>query len=103
MERTLNRYEKIGEFVTRKLGDESILVPVRTGPADLNSVWVLNGVASSIWALLDSAADDEAITARVVAEYDVAPEKASLDVAACLGSLAEAGLIRCRETRETSP
>ncbi len=50
---TLRRSES---FVSRKVGDDIILVPVRAGVANLEAVFTMNAVGSAIWNRIDGTA-----------------------------------------------
>ncbi|HOB85039.1 MAG TPA: PqqD family protein, partial [Bacteroidales bacterium] len=40
-------------IVTRKTGDECVLIPVTNNIADMNSVYTLNETGAFIWELID--------------------------------------------------
>lgn len=80
-------------FVTRRIADEAIIVPVVSGVGDLDAIFTLNEVASHIWALIETPTTVQAIVADVVRVFDVSPDRAEHDVIEFLDTLAEAGLI----------
>ena len=80
--------------VTRRIADETILVPVTGDVADLDAVYTLNEVGSFIWQLIDGERSAHAIAEAVSAEYDVSPEVASSDVAEFLDRLVSRRLAR---------
>jgi hypothetical protein len=45
-------YKKSDSMVSRKIGDESILVPIRQNAGDLDSIYTLNDTAAYIWGLI---------------------------------------------------
>jgi hypothetical protein len=47
------RYQKNPDMVSRLIGDEFILVPIRRNVADLESVFTLGGTGVRIWELID--------------------------------------------------
>jgi hypothetical protein len=59
----------------------------------MDSVYTLNEVGSTIWALLDGRTSLDRIVAAVCDQYEVAPEEARRDVTDLIDSLAAAGLI----------
>ncbi|HEV3217121.1 MAG TPA: PqqD family protein [Vicinamibacterales bacterium] len=81
-------------FVTRRIGGETILVPVTAEVADLDSVYTLNEVGSFVWDLIDGRRSAQAIAEAVSAEYDVAIEQATLDVDELVTALEAKGLAR---------
>jgi hypothetical protein len=80
--------------VARRFGRETLLVPVCGGVGDLDSVYTLNEVGTTIWeALAEPKAIDD-LVALVTREYDVTPERAREDIDAYLADLTELGLVR---------
>lgn len=87
------RFRVSCECATRKIGDETIVVPVRARAADLESIYTLNEAGSAIWALLDGERSVADIAKALSDEFEV-PEGAALeDVNRFLSALAEAGLV----------
>jgi hypothetical protein len=84
------------EFVTRRIADETIIVPIVGGVGDLDAIFTLNEVASRIWTLIDAPAPTtvRAIVGDVVRAFDVDADRAERDVVEFLEQLAEAGMIR---------
>jgi len=87
-------YEQASEFVLRRIGRESILVPIHNKVGDLDSVYTLNEVASLIWSMIDGRTATSSILDRLCDEYDVPREDAANDLGELLGTLTEARLIR---------
>jgi Coenzyme PQQ synthesis protein D (PqqD) len=81
-------------FVTREIGGETLIVPVTGHVMDLESIYVLNPVASRIWGLLRSPATAEQLVEIIAHEFEVSPQEASRDVAEFLDSLTTRGLIQ---------
>jgi hypothetical protein len=96
--RDMSRYVDRGadgkSFVTRRIAGETIIVPVTGDVADLDAVYTLNEVGSFIWHLIDGRQSAQAIAEAVSAEYDVALERAALDVDELLTTLEAKGLAR---------
>jgi hypothetical protein len=82
------------EFVTRRIADETIIVPVVGGVGDLDAIFTLNEVGSHIWRLIDSPTTVNAIVEEIGREFDVSSDRAERDVVEFLDKLADAGLIR---------
>ena len=80
-------------FVTRDIGGETLIVPVTGHVMDLESIYVLNPVASRIWALLGSPTTTDRIADAVAAEFEVSEREAAADVAEFLDVLRSRGLI----------
>jgi hypothetical protein len=79
-------------FVTRRIGKETIIVPVAGRVADLESVYTLNEVATRIWELLDTPRTANEIAKLVAADYDAAEHEVARDVAEFVAMLEERGL-----------
>ena len=86
-------YRPVPDVVTRKVGDESVIVPVRSHVADLDAVVTLNPVGARIWELLDGRRDVGAIAGTICEEYEVEPDTARSDVDEFIHSLEEAKLV----------
>jgi hypothetical protein len=67
-------------IVTRKTGDEYVLIPVANNIADMNSVYTLNETGAFIWELIDGKRNVEVIINAVTKEYDINYDSASKDV-----------------------
>jgi methyltransferase-like protein len=67
-------------IVTRKTGNEYVLVPVTNNIADMNSVYTLNETGAFIWELIDGKRNVEEIINSVTEEYDIDHESAGQDV-----------------------
>jgi hypothetical protein len=81
-------------FVTRQIAGETLVVPVTGHVVDLESIYVLNPVASRIWELLRSPTTADRIADVVASEFAVSPQHAVADVAEFLDSLHTRGLIQ---------
>ena len=81
------------EFVTRRIADETIIVPVVSGVGDLDAIFTLNAVGARIWGLIEAPMAVDAIVAHLVEEFDVTRQEAARDLAEFLDKLTAAGLI----------
>jgi hypothetical protein len=91
------RFVKDNQAVTRSIAGETIIVPVRSGVSDLNSIYSLNEVGTAVWQLIDGQRTVEQVVEAIGDEYEVPPEQAAKDVADYLGKLEAEGLIRQSE------
>jgi hypothetical protein len=66
--------------VTRKTGNEYVLVPIANNIADMNCVFNLNETGAFIWEHIDGTRDVEAIIADMVKEYETDETTAREDV-----------------------
>jgi hypothetical protein len=80
-------------FVSRSIADDVIIVPVRGGVGDLESVFTLNAVGATIWKLIDGRTPREALAAAVSCEYEVSEATAAADVGEFLALLQQRGLL----------
>jgi hypothetical protein len=88
------RFVKDSQSVTRSIAGETIIVPVRSGVGDLNSIYSLNEVGTAVWQLIDGRATVEQIIEALSDQYEVTTEQAAKDVSDYLAKLEAAGLIR---------
>ena len=80
------------DLVLRKVAGETILVPVRSSAAGLESVYTMNDVGGEIWSLLDGRAGHDVV--RELCElYEADPDSVTRDVESFLTDLQEAGLV----------
>jgi methyltransferase-like protein len=74
-------------IVTRKTGDEYVLVPVANNIADMDSVYTLNETGAFIWELIDGKKSVEDLIEAVIKEYDVDSITATTDVFSFINNL----------------
>jgi methyltransferase-like protein len=67
-------------IVTRKTGNEYVLVPVTNNIADMNSVYTLNETGAFIWEQIDGKRNVEEIINALINEYDIDKQNAQSDV-----------------------
>ncbi len=67
-------------IVTRKTGNEYVLVPITNNIADMNSVYTLNETGAFIWEKIDGKRDLEEIITALINEYDIDHNSAESDV-----------------------
>jgi hypothetical protein len=67
-------------IVTRKTGNEYVLVPITDNIADMNSVYTLNETGAFIWEKIDGKRDLNEIIAALINEYDIDRKSAESDV-----------------------
>jgi hypothetical protein len=79
--------------VSRKIAEETLVVPIRGKVGDLNCIFSLNPLGSELWNQMQQEFSAAELTDWVLERYDVTPQVAALDVAAFLKDLESAGLI----------
>jgi hypothetical protein len=89
-----NLYTKRNDFVARDIAGETIIVPIRGHVGDLDSIYTLNEVGTTIWQLIDGKKSVGQIADTLCNTYEVTLEEAKKDTLEFLNSLKEAGLLR---------
>ncbi|MGA7907676.1 MAG: PqqD family protein [Candidatus Sulfotelmatobacter sp.] len=92
--------------VSRLIGGETLIVPVRGNVGDLASIYSFNQIGSLIWRLLDIPKSLGELVAEVEQEYEVDSERARKDVEQFLNDMLSAGLVEVRSAAavvETEP
>ena len=85
---------KESDFATRSILGETIIVPVKAGVGDLNSIYILNELGTQIWELIDGKRSINRMIEEICKAYDVGQEEAEKDTMEFLSSLEGSGLIR---------
>jgi methyltransferase-like protein len=80
--------------VTRKTGDEYVLVPVANNIADMDSVYTINETGAFIWEKIDGKKTVGEIIEALVTEYEIDNETASKDVQEFVGNMSKYLIIR---------
>jgi hypothetical protein len=86
-------FRRSGNFATRRIGGETIVVPIRSQAAELDSVFVLNEVGAALWGWLEVERSADDLIRHVAEGFDTTPDTAREDVERFLGQLTEAGLV----------
>ena len=90
-------FVRSADVILREVAGERILVPIRSGMADLQAIFSLNNVGTCIWEQLDGTRPLAAVLDKVLDRFDVSPEEGRADLLGFIGQLLSAGLIeRCR-------
>jgi hypothetical protein len=87
-------YAKDADLVTRCVAGETIIVPIKNKVGDLDSIYTLNEVGSTIWELIDGKNSIAQIVKAVHSAYEVTHEEAEQDTIEFLNLLEAACLIR---------
>lgn len=87
------RYMRNQDVVSRKIEGELIIVPIRSGVGDLNSLYTLNPVGSVLWDFLSQGHTIAEMVERICDEFEVSAVQAERDIEAFLDSLMEEKLI----------
>jgi hypothetical protein len=73
-------YKKSDSMVSRKIGDEFILVPIRHNAGDLDSIYTLNETAAYVWELIDGQKNVAEIKDKILEVFEVTAEDAERDL-----------------------
>jgi hypothetical protein len=90
------RLVKKNDYITRGIAGETIIVPIRNRAGDLDSIYTLNELGTSIWQLIDGKTNVNQIVEGICQDYDIAPDVALKDILDYLQSLEDAGLIEVK-------
>lgn len=85
--------QRTSDVATRKILDETILVPIRGMVAQRMEIFSLNEVAAFVWKRLDGITTVGQLVEAVTAEFEVEPEQARADIGDLIGQLRELGLL----------
>ena len=75
--------------VTRKTGNEYVLVPLANNIADMNSVYTLNETGAFIWEQIDGKRTTRDLIDLLTQEYETDIETATRDVFDFIGNMKE--------------
>jgi len=89
--------------VSRRIEEETLVVPIRAGVGDLDSIYSFNLLGAEIWTLLEHETSVEEITRRLVDQYDVTAQQAHNDIQDFLNELLAVGLIAPAGDRDSKP
>lgn len=73
-------YKKSDSMVSRKIGNEFILVPIRQNAGDLDSIYTLNETAAYVWGLIDGRTNVAEIKEKIIERFEVNAEDAERDL-----------------------
>ena len=88
------RFIRKREVVSRLIGGELVIVPIRCGVGDLNSLYTLNPVGSVLWDFMQEGRTVPEMIDKVCEEFEVTAEQAQFDIHKFLDSLLEEKLIQ---------
>ncbi len=82
-------FQRNPDFIARKIGGETVLIPLQKKIYDISSIYNLNELASLIWERLDGARSLQDIQDELTNVYDVSAEKVSEDLKILVEQLQE--------------
>ncbi len=87
------RLRRSSNVVSRVVADEAIVVPIRRGVADLNSIYTFNESGTLLWSLMDKGLDPAELVTYLQTEYGLSRDQARADAEAFLKELSAEGLV----------
>ena len=87
------RFIRNQEVVSRKIEGELVIVPIRSGVGDLNSLYTLNSVGSVLWDFMTEGHTIAEMVERICDEFEVTKAQARKDIESFLDSLLEEKLV----------
>ncbi len=87
------RFVRNREVVSRQIEGELVIVPIRRGVGDLNSLYTLNPVGSALWDFMNEEHTLPEMVDRVCDEFEVSSAQAQSDIQEFLHSMLEEKLI----------
>jgi len=88
------RFERDPAIVTRRIGDEIVLVPVRSSTGAMSEIFALNETAALVWNALAQPQSVDELSALMAHEFAIEFGPAQADIAELLDLLLEAQAIR---------
>jgi hypothetical protein len=87
------RFRKDASIVSQEIAGEVILVPIRQGVGEVNSIYTLNETAARVWSLIDGQHTLEEIHQQILSEFDVNDAQARQDLFEIIDQLQQMGAI----------
>ncbi|MGA9883549.1 MAG: PqqD family protein [Candidatus Acidiferrales bacterium] len=88
-----SRPKKSVSVVSRVVADEAIVVPIRRGAADMDSIFTFNETGTALWKMVEANRGTGEMGAFLQQEYGLSAEQAAADTETFIADLAAAGLI----------
>ena len=89
MEDMKKKYKRNEDFVFRRIGDETILVPIKNKVGDMSFIYNLNQVAAFVWEQASGKNTLFDISDMISEEFNVSPEQAQADLCDFINQLKE--------------
>lgn len=87
-------YQPKGKVILRHVAGETLLVPVRGTVADMEKLYVLEGIGEAVWNLLDGQNSLGDIEEKLAGEFDVTADELRRDLIEFVDSMRVADLIQ---------
>lgn len=83
------------EMIMRKIGSDTILVPMGNALKEHNGLFMLSDSACFLWEQIPHCSSVEELADKLYDEYDVSPEQALADTQSFVNRLLELDIIEC--------
>jgi hypothetical protein len=87
------RLRRSSNVVSRVVADEAIVVPIRRGAADLDSIYTFNESGTKLWSMIETGMDPSQLASYLQSEYGLSAPQAVMDADAFIKDLAREGLV----------
>jgi len=88
------RFVRNREVVTRQIEGELVIVPIRSGVGNLNSLYTLNQVGALLWDFMNESHTIREMVSRVCGEFEVTASQAQCDIQNFLAAMLEEKLVQ---------
>ena len=85
--------QRSSNVVSRVVADEAVVVPIRRGAADMDSIYTFNETGTRLWSMIEDHRSAADLAAHLQSEYGLSTEEAISDTLKFIAELTEAGLI----------
>jgi len=89
---------KTKDFVTRSIGNQTLVVPLTGSVGDLNAIYSLNETGAAIWQMIRDRIPLPQIADAVCRKFEVSAEEAAADIKDFIADLHHSGLIDTSST-----
>lgn len=86
-------YRRNEEFILRRIGDDTLLVPLRQDTPEKTRVFILNELGAKLWKIFEKPANPAAAAAEIAEEYDAPHDRIAEDAAAFAAQLEGIGAL----------
>lgn len=87
------KFRRSTTVVSREIASETLVVPIRGGVGDLDSIFSFNPVGSDLWTLMEKDTSVGEMASWVAAHYEVGRDQAFEDIQGFVNELLDAGLV----------
>jgi hypothetical protein len=94
---------KAADLVTRDIAGETVIVPVRRGAVDINTLYVLNVTAAYLWSHIDGKRTPNDLVELLLRDFQIDRATAEADINDFLNSLQESALTSAAPLGGPSP